>query len=57
LDTVITKQTRRQGIGGGGQYTLKCQTFHSQQSKVTLEGGIRGGAGTQVIVVSINSFG
>jgi len=57
LDTVITKQTGRQGDSGGGQYTLKCQAFHSQQSMETLEGGIRGGAYTQVIVVSINSFG
>jgi hypothetical protein len=57
LDTVIIKQTGREGNGGGGQYTLKCQAFHSQHSMMTREGGIRGGAITQVIVVSINSFG
>jgi hypothetical protein len=57
LDTVITKQTGRQGSGGGGQYTLKCQAFHSQQSMATLKGGIRGAIYTQVIVVSVNSFG
>jgi hypothetical protein len=57
LDTVITKQTGRQGNGGGGQYTLKSQAYHSQQSMVTRESGIHGGAYTQVIVVSIKSFG